>query len=243
MNLKTVISGSLIGASLLAAPSAFANWTGNVGATSKYLFRGIAQTGTDASVQGGLDYTHDKTGLYAGTWASNVGFGGADGGSEMDIYAGWSKDIGGGFTVDLGALYYWYPSEDENGAGGDELSTLEVYGGFAYGPFSLAYYYADECNFFVGDGNAQEAAYVSFGLELPITDSLAFTASFGHYSGDEIERFLVTEDSYIDYSIGLSKSLDGGFGFTFQLIDTDIEVGGVDDDLQAVVGFSKAFDL
>lgn len=242
MNFKKVITGSLIGAGMLATPAAFAGFTGNVGATSKYLFRGVSQGGS-AAVQGGIDYSHDASGFYAGTWASNVGFAGSDGGGEVDIYGGWSKEFSG-LTVDLGVLYYWYPEEDEVAA---ELNTVEFYGGLGYGPISFTYYYSDENNFFIGDGQADEAAYALLGLELPITDSLAFTASVGLYSGDEIERFLTgigsTDDDYVDYSIGLSKSLDGGYGFSLQLVDTDIEAGGVDDEPQVLVGFSKEFDL
>lgn len=239
MNFKRLMIGSLIGAATLASsPAVFAGFSGNVGATSKYIFRGIAQNG-DAAVQGGIDYASD-TGLYAGTWVSTIGFGGDDDeSSEVDLYGGWSGDMGG-IGLDVGALYYYYPEEDEVDA---ELGTLEFYAGLSFGPLGLTYYYSDENNFFIGDGQGEAAGYILAALELPITDTLAFTATIGHYSGDEIERFLVEEDSYVDYSIGLSKSLEGGMSFGFQIIDTDIDVGGIDDDPEFVVNFGKEFDL
>lgn len=260
MSVKKIVTGSLIGASMLAAPSAFAGWTGNVGATSNYLFRGAPQGNAgDAAVQGGVDWSHDS-GLYAGTWVSNVGFAGNDGGAEMDLYLGYGGDIVDGLGYDVGILYYWYPSEDENANPGDELSTLEFYAGLSYGPASLTYYYSDECNFFLGNdadltaipagnfGNStEEAGYLSLGVELPITETLAFTASIGHYHGDEIERFLAfigsTDDDYIDYSIGIAKDAGNGMSFTLQLIDTDVETAAGDDEITPVIGFNKSFDL
>lgn len=222
---------------MLASPSAFAGFTGNVGAFSEYLFRGISQGG-GAAVQGGLDYGHDS-GLYVGTWASTIGFGGATGGTEVDVYGGYAGKIGD-LGFDLGAIYYWYSEEDEVDA---ELNTFEFYGGLSFGPVGVKYYYSDEANFFIGDGDAEDAGYLLGTLALPVTDSINFTASVGFYEGDEIERVLIEEDSYVDYSIGLAKSLDGGMTFTLQFIDTDIDVDAFEDEPQIVVGFKKSFDM
>lgn len=239
-NFKKVVAVSLMGAGMLASPSVFAGATGNVGAFSEYLFRGVSQ-GTGAAVQGGLDYAHDS-GFYAGTWASNIGFGGASGGAEVDVYGGYAGKIGD-LGFDLGSIFYWYSEEDEVDA---ELNTLEFYAGLSFGPVAVKYYYSDEANFFIGDGEAEAAGYLLGTLSLPITDSLNFTSNVGFYDGDEIERFLASigsdDDSYMDYSIGLAKTIDGGMTFTLQLIDTDIKAAA-DDDLQAVVGFKKSFEL
>jgi uncharacterized protein (TIGR02001 family) len=229
------VARSLLGVALLAcAPSAFAGATGNVGAFSEYMFRGIGQSG-GAAVQGGLDYAHD-TGLYIGTWASNIGFAG---GTEMDVYGGYSTKFGEvGF--DIGGIYYWYTEEDETDG---EYNTFEGYVGLSFGPVAVKYYYADEANFFLGDGDAEEAGYLLGTLALPITETLNFTSNVGWYSGDEIERFTGDEDSYLDYSIGLAKTIDGGFTMTLQFIDTDLDVAGVDDEPKVVVGLKKTFEL
>lgn len=220
-----------------ASPAAFAGWSGNVGAFSDYSFRGISQgKGGDAAVQGGIDWESD-VGLYAGTWASNIGFGG---GTEQDFYVGFGGSVGE-FGYDFGATYYWYPEEDEDGS---ELSTLEFYVGVSFSYFSLSYAYGDETNFFIGDGDAQEAGYLSLGMELPITEKLAFTASVGQYSGDEIERYFGgEEDSYIDYSIGLSVAVNDSMSASFQYVDTDIDVAGFEDDPKFILGMSYGFDL
>jgi uncharacterized protein (TIGR02001 family) len=52
----------------------------NAAVTSDYRYRGISQSRLDPALQGGADYTHNPTGLYAGTWLSTIK---------------WTKDLGG----------------------------------------------------------------------------------------------------------------------------------------------------
>lgn len=237
MQFKRSVAGAvLIGAAAFSG-SALAGATANVGAFSDYMFRGISQS-ADPAVQGGLDYATDF-GLYVGTWASNISFGG---GTEQDIYLGYAGKAGD-IGFDVGSIYYWYPEEDEVSA---ELSTVEFYAGLSFGPVGVKYYYSDEANFFIGDGDAEAAGYLLGTLALPLSETLNFTASIGFYSGDEIERVLVTEDSYMDYSIGLAKTIDGGFTATFQYVMNDIDKDtsfGFDDEPKFVVGLKKSFDL
>ena len=235
MKLNRVLMRCVLGAATVASPAAFAGATGNVGGFSVYMFRGVAQEG-GAAVQGGLDYAHDS-GFYVGTWASNIGFAG---GTEMDIYTGFAGKLGD-FGFDLGAIYYWYPEEDESD---EEYSTLEFKVGGTFGPVSLYYYYSDEANFFAGTGNADEAGYLVATLALPIKEGLNFTANVGYYDGDAIEEYFGEENKdYVDYSIGLAKSLDGGFTASFQMIDTNLKGDGVKDEPKVVVGIKKTFDL
>lgn len=91
------------------APASDFTITGNVAVTSEYRLRGISQTDSEPAVQGGLTVTH-ASGLYVGTWASNLGGYGTFGGSnmELDLIAGASKAVGG-VTLDGGVVYYVYP--------------------------------------------------------------------------------------------------------------------------------------
>ncbi|MDG4811701.1 TorF family putative porin [Hydrogenovibrio sp. 3SP14C1] len=92
-------------AALSVAPATTqAGVTGNMGAVSTYVFRGVYQTG--AAGQGGIDYESDS-GVYVGTWLSNVDTGGAKSqhGLEYDLYGGWAGTAGG---VDLGVGYAGY---------------------------------------------------------------------------------------------------------------------------------------
>ena len=92
-------------AALSVAPATTqAGVTGNMGAVSTYVFRGVYQTG--AAGQGGIDYESDS-GVYVGTWLSNVDTGGSNNlhGLEYDLYGGWAGTAGG---VDLGVGYAGY---------------------------------------------------------------------------------------------------------------------------------------
>ena len=241
MNFKRVMVGSVVGAAIVASPAAFAGWTGNVGASSKYLFRGIAQNG-DAAVQGGMDYGHES-GLYFGTWASNIGFGGAGGeSSEVDVYAGWGADLGG-LGVDLGVLYYWYPEEDETAT---ELSTLELSVGLSMGPVSAGVAYADELKFFGvtgANGEYGDGTYLSLGIDLPVSEKLGFSAGIGQYSGQAIEDYLgsigSTDDSYTDLNVTLTAAASEDISVSFGFVKTDIS----NDDMGFVAGFSYGFGL
>ena len=85
--------------------------TGSVTLVSDYRFRGFTQSGEDPAIQGGITVTHES-GFYAGTWASSVSFAGN---TEVDLFAGYSKDLGGA-TIDGGLLYYLYPQHGGSGA-------------------------------------------------------------------------------------------------------------------------------
>jgi len=109
----TIVPGHALAAD--AAPSDH-TLTGNVGLYSQYIFRGLTQTDRKPALQGGFDYSH-SSGLYAGTWASNVSWlrDGAppaytSGGSlEWDFYGGFKMSFMEDFFFDVGTLYYWYP--------------------------------------------------------------------------------------------------------------------------------------
>jgi uncharacterized protein (TIGR02001 family) len=118
-----IAAGALAPAAGLAGePTPEHTFTGNVGLFSQYIFRGLAQTDRDPALQGGFDYSH-ASGLYLGTWASNIswlrenastppntiqGTYNRGGSLEWDFYGGYKKSFGD-FGLDVGTLYYWYP--------------------------------------------------------------------------------------------------------------------------------------
>ena len=81
--------------------------TGTAGLVSDYRFRGFSQTSEDPAVQAGITVTHDS-GLYVGTWGSSISFAGN---AEIDLFAGYSREITPGLTLDVGLLYYLYPDK------------------------------------------------------------------------------------------------------------------------------------
>jgi uncharacterized protein (TIGR02001 family) len=105
--------------------------TANVFLVSDYFFRGLTQTWGKPAIQGGADFVHDS-GVYIGTWASNVSGNQYPGGSmEWDFYGGYNYKINDDFTVGGGLYQYYYPGANFNQAasapGGSQLyNTLEV---------------------------------------------------------------------------------------------------------------------
>jgi len=83
--------------------------TGSVALVTDYRFRGVSQSDENAAIQGGITVTHES-GLYAGTWASNLAGWGTFGGAnmELDLYGGYKLPVGGG-TLDVGLTWYMYP--------------------------------------------------------------------------------------------------------------------------------------
>jgi uncharacterized protein (TIGR02001 family) len=122
-------------------PSGPITLSGSVALVSDYRFRGVSQTDKEMAIQGGATITHES-GLYVGTWASNLSGWGTFGGAnmELDIYGGYSFPVGGA-TVDVGVTWFMYPG------GFDKTDFAEPYvkvsgtlgpvtllGGVAYAP-------------------------------------------------------------------------------------------------------------
>ena len=126
---------------ILAMPS-FAAVSANVAFASDYVWRGMTQSDAPA-IQGGFDF-EAESGFYAGTWGSNVAFGGA--GLELDTYAGYSSSTEEGFDYDVGYISYAYPS-----AGGD---FEEFYFSGSYEGIGFSYYSPTE-----GDADYMEVSY------------------------------------------------------------------------------------
>lgn len=179
----------------------------NVGLASDYIFRGISQTQGNGAIQGGLDVVHES-GLYVGTWASNVDFGDdVDGNVEFDYYVGFGNEITENVSYDLGWIKYAYP-------GNSSLNFSEYYGSLtAYG-FTVGGAYSDD---FGGDDSTLYS-YVGYEYTLPYEIGLAL--QYGKYDFKDA-TFASGEDSYNDWSIGLTKTLAGlDFGLTYT--DTDL---------------------
>lgn len=184
---------------------AFGQVSGNVGAVSNYLFRGVTQTDDSAAIQGGFDFA-DESGFYAGTWLSNVDFGGKED-AEVDLYAGYGGAFGdSGVSWDVGALYYLYP-------GGGDLDYVESYFGLGYGLLSASVAYTlwgevkGDAAFDTGD------LYYNLSLDLPIElEQFSFTAFAGYYDFDEDGNPAAGDDlSYFHWGLNASRDL-GEFG-------------------------------
>ena len=123
--------------------------TGNFGIFSQYIFRGLTQTGRKPALQGGFDYSH-SSGFYLGTWGSNIswlkentttaagavsGTYGEGGSMELDFYGGYKTTLGD-IGLDVGAIYYGYPSSTSSSTRYQITNpkTGEKYSGTAHCP-------------------------------------------------------------------------------------------------------------
>ena len=117
-----------------AAPGAF-EVSGEASLMSEYRFRGISRSDEDPTAQAGLMLRHES-GLYAGARGTilrgndpfrlrNPAFG-DQGDAQLDLYAGYGADLGGGFDLDAGLVYYAF-------AGGDGATDYaEPYASLSY---------------------------------------------------------------------------------------------------------------
>lgn len=104
----TVATGS-------TAPTPFLKVTGGATLISDYRFRGLTQSDAGPAVQGTIN-VNSAIGFYVGTWASTIDGSGKTpalagyGDAEVDLYGGYTKTLKNGLGIDVGLLYYYYPS-------------------------------------------------------------------------------------------------------------------------------------
>jgi len=92
------------------APPPAISVSGSAAIVSDYRFRGVSQSDRQMAVQAGLTIAHDS-GLYIGTWASNLAGWGTFGGAnmELDLIGGYKTALAGNATLDVGLTWYVYP--------------------------------------------------------------------------------------------------------------------------------------
>jgi len=208
--------GVLLLGALALAGAAQAELSFNVGVFSDYLDDGASGSNNNAVVQGGVDW-EDPTGFYLGTWVSTLGDGD---GQEVDLYAGYEFSAGG-LDFDIGYIYYYYPSLDEEDAG-------EIYGSLSYGPvyFGIDYtVHADD-----NGGDTGDITY-RLGAEREVVPTIGLNGEIGYADPDARG-----EDSVTFWQLGLTKSTNmGDFSLTYGSTD---ESGSQD---LFVVGYSISF--
>ncbi len=198
-----------------------AELSGNIGATSNYLWRGVSQTGDDAAISGGVDYANES-GFYAGTWISTLGNGS---GEELDLYAGFSGESGS-VGYDLGVIYYAYPS-------GQDADFTEIYAGLSFGPVSggVAYTVDKES----GTDESDLYYYLSAGTDLGDGWSLGATVGYYDMEADDMD--------YSHGQIDVSKSMGELGDFTLSVSNVFDQDSGqsLDNDMMPFISWSKSF--
>ena len=171
--------------------------TGNVALTSDYRYRGLSQTRLKPALQGGADYTHTDSGVYAGVWASTIkwidDFGG-DAKVEIDLYGGKRGEIAPNFTYDVGGLFYAYPSNRLS----VNANTFELYGQLGWGPGYIKYSHSTT-NLF-GTADSKGSGYLDVGANIELSPGLTLNLHAGRQRVANNSVY-----SYNDYKVGLTK--------------------------------------
>jgi len=209
MQKKLLASAAISTAMLLSSVSVNAgSVSANATLTSDYVWRGVSQTDESPAIQAGLDWSGDS-GVYVGTWASNVDFGtGTESDVEIDLYAGWATELDSGLGIDLGIIQYFYTPND------DDLEFNEIYVGLSHSGFSGKVSY-DVSN---------ENTYLELGHEAELSNDFSLGFHIGNYIFDG-------GLGYTDFSLALNKSYSNfDFGLAYhdtKNLDTDQADGRV----------------
>jgi uncharacterized protein (TIGR02001 family) len=216
---------------LLATAAAQADVSGSATIVSDYDFRGMPQTNNDPTLQLSIDYAHDS-GWYIGTWGSGVDFGPGKPTTEVDVYTGYANSIGD-FGYDFGINYYAYP-------GASDLNFAEIYATLSYKIVSAGVYYSNDFG-----GTDESGIYVYGDVSIP-AGPISIDLHAGYSDGDGVgltnffdeDAGLAVEDSYTDYSIGLSYSANN---FTLGLKWIAVDAGKAGSDDRVVLSISTSF--
>lgn len=221
-------------ASVLASGMAAAQLSANAAITSNYIWRGVSQTLDQAAGQGGIDWS-DDSGLYIGTWVSNVDFSGdyGDGyedgtGYEMDVYAGFSGEAGG-LGYDLGVITYQYPITPE-------FNFTEAYisGTMSIVTVGLAYTVDAASG---NDGGVFDTGDMYLNGKLDFSAGKSDVSVYaGSYMFDN-DGGTAGDVDYVHYGASIGKD-----GFTFAVDKNDIE-GGSADNVRFTASYAVDFEL
>ncbi len=126
--LKSSVAVALLALPTLAhaqdetAPPPPVTISGSATIASDYRFRGVSQSDREMAIQGGITIAHES-GVYVGTWGSNLAGWGTFGGAnmELDLIGGYKAKLADNATLDIGLTWYLYPG------GADKTDFAEPY--------------------------------------------------------------------------------------------------------------------
>ncbi|MDE2412227.1 MAG: TorF family putative porin [Sphingomonadales bacterium] len=210
-SIRGLVAASILTVSGLVAMPALADETdppsdltvtGSASVVSQYRFRGLSQSDNNPAIQGAITLSH-SSGFYIGTWGSSTtsDFSKtpiAPGGTEIDVFGGWTKPVGG-VTLDVGAYGYLYP----NATAGN---YYEFYGSVAktLGPVTgkVGVYYAPAQKVFnynfTSPTRHNTYVYGELSSGIPGTP-LTVHSHLGHTGGG-----FDYGKQYLDYSVGVA---------------------------------------
>jgi uncharacterized protein (TIGR02001 family) len=186
---------------------------------SDYRASGISQTLGDPAAQLAINLIHYPSGLYAGTWTSNVDFGhdwenddnyGTR--QEVEYYAGYYAQLTDDISLDTFYTKYTYPGEGQFNTS-DIQTTLDMYGAFVGGKIT-------------DDGDAEEsstAAWIGYHTVLPAEIGFSAQYEYVDYKDDVFWNadFSDSRKTYYDWEVSLTRDFaDVTWGLSY--IDSDL---------------------
>jgi uncharacterized protein (TIGR02001 family) len=215
--------------------------SGSVGLVSDYRFRGVSQSDRNLAVQGGITIAHES-GLYVGTWGSNLAGWGTFGGAnmELDLVAGFKKSFDA-VTVDAGVTWFMYPAGFDNTdffepyvKVSTTLGPVSLLGGVAYAPKqeALGAWYLNGTSAAngvydqPGDKNANVYVWGDVSSAIPST-GITVKAHLGYSNGNKglgpFATSVAPTGEYVDWLAGVDYAI-GGTPLTVGVayIDTNI---------------------
>jgi uncharacterized protein (TIGR02001 family) len=149
-----------------------------------------------------------------GNWNSNVDSAMYNGANlEMDFYGGYKHAFEGGFGLDVGAIYYYYPGSGNNPTGSVKINNTELYIGGSYGPVTLKYNYA--VSDFFSAPNSKGSSYLDLGFNYDFGNNFGLVAHYGYQylKGDarvaEIGGTFPGPGNISDWKLGGTYTVDG----------------------------------
>ena len=156
------------------------SWSGSIGGTSNYIYRGISQTNNGAALQLGASY-QAAFGWFAGVWGSNVDpYPGGMRFEELDFYGGLIRPVGSDFTVKGTYTHYAYVRDPRNAHYDyDEIAVSVAYLDLVAATVSYQPNYTSYSD--LGFADRRPAAAYELTGRWPLRFGFATTAGAGYY--------------------------------------------------------------
>ena len=185
------IKSFLLAMLLLTPFTAFADFSGSIGYSSDYMWRGATQSSGAASAHANLEY--ETNGFYVGAWVGQVDFG-DEASLEQDLYMGYNIAVMDDLTVGLGLIQYRYDK-------GDYDMVEEGFAQLSYKNLELMY--------FLNTDSEDDYAHIGYNLWfIPYVD---VALGYGYHDEDNDFSTLTVGKDVNDFNFNMMIMLDEVF--------------------------------
>lgn len=208
---------ALVLSAAAAGASAQVQWSGEVGAATDYVKRGVSRSDDTVHVFAGA--TASAGSVYAGGWASTADLGDADG--EVDLYVGWRPEVLG-YQLDLSAARNVFVGDDDL-----SYTDVQLQASREIGPVRLAALVGGSPDYLGGD----EAVWVQGDASVELYRRWRLSATLGREDSD------LSDHAY--WSLGSGWAVTDRLAVEVRYWGTDGEGDRLDD--RVVAGVKATF--